>query len=101
VTLGSQGALLCAASVVRHLPTIPVEAVDTTAAGDAFNGALAAALAGNSRADLLHTDRLRLLEDAVRFANAAGALAATKRGAQESLPTRAEIERLLAERPAP
>ncbi|MDE2059344.1 MAG: ribokinase [candidate division NC10 bacterium] len=96
VTLGSQGALLCTASVVQHLPAIPVEAVDTTAAGDAFNGALAAALAGKSRADLLHTDRLRLLEDAVRFANAAGALAATKRGAQDSLPTKAEIERLLA-----
>jgi ribokinase len=102
VTLGAQGALLCTASVARHLPAIPVEAVDTTAAGDAFNGALAAALAGKLQADALRTDRLQLLlEDAVRFANAAGALAATRRGAQESLPTKAEIEKLLAGRPVP
>lgn len=101
VTLGPQGALLCTASVVRHLPAVPIEAVDTTAAGDAFNGALAAALAGKPRADALGTGRLRVLEDAVRFANAAGALTTTKRGAQESLPTKAEIERLLAGRPLP
>ncbi len=101
VTLGPHGAMLCTASVVRHLPAIPVEAVDTTAAGDAFNGALAAALAGKPRADALGTGRLRLLEDAVRFANAAGALTTTKRGAQESLPTKADIEKLLAGKPSP
>lgn len=102
VTLGAQGALLYTGSVARHLPAIPVEAVDTTAAGDAFNGALAAAVAGESQADALDTDRLRvLLEDAVRFANAAGALAATKRGAQESLPTKVDIETLLAEQSRP
>lgn len=95
VTLGPQGALVCTASVVRHLPAVPVEAIDTTAAGDAFNGALAAALAGKPQANVLRTGRVRVLEDAVRFANAAGALTTTKRGAQESLPTRAEIERFL------
>ncbi|WP_337287547.1 ribokinase [Candidatus Methylomirabilis sp.] len=99
ITLGAQGALLCIASSVRHLPAIPIEAVDTTAAGDAFNGALAAALAGKPQADAFPIGRLRVLEDAVRFANAAGALAATKRGAQESLPTKIEIERLLAGSP--
>lgn len=101
VTLGAQGALLCTASIERYLPAIPVEAVDTTAAGDAFNGALAAALAGKPQVDALRIGRLRVLEDAVRFANAAGALTTTKRGAQESLPTKTEIERLLAVRPLP
>jgi sugar/nucleoside kinase (ribokinase family) len=91
--------MLCTTSVVRHLPAIPVEAIDTTAAGDAFNGALAAASVGTLRADLLGGDKTRILEDAVRFANAAGALTTTKRGAQESLPTKAEIEKLLAGRP--
>jgi ribokinase len=99
VTLGPQGALLCTASDVRHLPAIPVETVDTTAAGDAFNGALATALAGASHADALHAGRLQVLEDAVRFAISAGALTTTRRGAQESLPTKADIEKLLAERP--
>jgi ribokinase len=93
--------MLCTASVVRHLPAVPVEAVDTTAAGDAFNGALAAVLAGKPRTDALGADRLRVLGDAVRFANAAGALATTKRGAQESLPTKADIEKLLAGKPSP
>lgn len=99
VTLGSQGALLCTASDAQHLPAFPVEAVDTTAAGDAFNGALATVMAGKSLADALHAGRFQLLEDAVRFANAAGALTTTRRGAQESLPARADIERLPAERP--
>ena len=60
-----------------------VEAVDTTAAGDAFNGALAVALA--ERRDVL---------SALRFANVAAALACTKRGAQPSLPTRADVDRV-------
>lgn len=100
ITLGPHGALLCTASDVRHLPTIPVEAIDTTAAGDAFNGVLATAIAGTSQADAPGPNRMPILEDAVRFANAAGALATTKRGAQESLPTGIEIERLLAGQPA-
>jgi ribokinase len=58
--------------------------VDTTAAGDAFNGALAVSLGGGET-----------LEDALRFANAAAGIACTRRGAQPSLPTRAEVERLL------
>jgi ribokinase len=60
-----------------------VAAVDTTAAGDGFNGALAVAL----------TEGRELLA-AVRFATAAAALACTRRGAQASLPTRDEVERL-------
>ncbi len=64
-----------------------IEAVDTTAAGDAFAGALAVRLAADVP-----------LGEAVRFANAAGALAATRPGAQPSLPTAAEIEAFLGER---
>ena len=96
VTLGAQGALLCAESIVRYLSALPVEVVDTTAAGDAFSGALAAALA--ARKQLGAQWDARDLEGAVRFANAAGALATTKRGAQESLPTRDEILGLLSRR---
>jgi len=59
--------------------------VDTTAAGDVFNGALAVALA-----------EARPLSDAIRFANAAAALSVTKLGAQPSAPRRADIESFLA-----
>jgi ribokinase len=84
VTLGAQGVMACTADGEIHAPARPVTAVDTTAAGDAFNGALAVALAGGDT-----------LDDALRFANAAAALACTRRGAQPSLPARAEVERLL------
>jgi ribokinase len=87
VTLGSQGALLLRGGEARHFPAFPVEAVDATAAGDAFCGALAAALAEGSP-----------LEAAIPFACAAGALTCTRRGAQESLPTRDAILALLARR---
>jgi ribokinase len=84
ITLGSQGALLSHAEGFQFFPPLPVASVDTVAAGDAFNGALAAALAAGQS-----------LHEAVRFANAAGALSTTKRGAQESLPEKEEIEELL------
>jgi ribokinase len=74
--------------LTQHIPGFRVPVVDTTAAGDAFNGALATAIA----------DNMPLLE-AVRFANAAGALACTKPGAQTSLPTRAEVETLIQGKP--
>ena len=83
VTLGERGALLVEQDGSRLFPAYPVRPVDTTAAGDAFNGALACALAEG-----------QTLEVAIPFANAAGALAATKRGAQDSLPTRSEIHHL-------
>jgi ribokinase len=84
VTLGEGGALAETADEVLHVPAVPVKAVDTTAAGDAFNGALAVALGEG-----------RPLGHALRFANAAAALTCTRRGAQASLPTRDEVERLL------
>ncbi len=84
---GDQGAYWIG-ETTTHVPTIPVEVVDSTAAGDAFNGALGCAV----------TERPIL--EAIRFANAAGALAATKRGAQPSLPRRSEVDRLLAAVPS-
>jgi ribokinase len=84
VTLGEDGALAQGADGQCHVPAFKVTAVDTTAAGDAFNGALAVALAEG-----------RELRAALRFANATAALACTRRGAQPSLPARSEVEHLL------
>jgi ribokinase len=84
VTLGARGALIAAPSGTQHIPGFRVKAVDTTAAGDVFNGALAVALAEG-----------RPLADATRFANAAAALSVTRLGAQPSAPSRGEIERFL------
>jgi ribokinase len=85
------GAVICKAGgegafwfgeTMSHVPAVPVCVVDTTAAGDAFNGALACAITE------------RCMPDAIRWANAAGALATTKAGAQPSLPRRADVDRL-------
>jgi len=84
VTLGAQGVRLISGEMDKHLPAYEITAVDTTAAGDAFNGALAVGLA----------EGLSLLE-AVKYGMAAGALSTTKRGAQPSLPKREEVEDFL------
>jgi ribokinase len=84
VKLGDRGARLVQSAGTRAWPAFEVEAVDTTAAGDAFNGALAVALAEG-----------RPVEDAVPFACAAGAVSVARPGAQPSMPTRAEVDRLL------
>jgi ribokinase len=84
ITLGSRGAFFFDSDHRELVPGFELEAVDTTAAGDVFNGALAVALAEG-----------RPLTKAVRFANAAAALAVTKLGAQPSAPTREEIQGLL------
>jgi ribokinase len=81
VTLGAQGVLSCDGTSALHFPAFPVDAVDTTGAGDAFNGALAVGLAAGGT-----------WEEALPLANAAAALACTKRGAQTSFPRRAEVE---------
>jgi ribokinase len=86
VTMGSQGALVAGAQFTGAIPAFAVKPVDTTAAGDVFNGALAVALSEEMP-----------LADAVRLASAAAALSVTKLGAQPSAPARREIEQLLAQ----
>ena len=81
VTLGAEGALLEEDEVSVVRPARSVAVVDTTAAGDAFNGALAVALAEGAS-----------LQAAADFANQAAALSTTREGAQPSLPTRAEVD---------
>ena len=80
LTLGGQGLVAVSAEQVIFLPAYPVEVVDSTAAGDAFIGGLAVSLSQGAA-----------LPKALRFANAAGALAVTRLGAQTSLPTRQEV----------
>ncbi len=87
ITLGSDGCVVldaASAAEPRHIPSRPVAAVDTVAAGDVFNGALAVALAEGQS-----------LPDAASFATAAAAIAVTRPGAQSSAPHRSEIEALL------
>ncbi|MFN8225092.1 MAG: ribokinase [Gaiellales bacterium] len=85
VTLGSAGAVVSAPGLEEHVPAVPVdEVVDTTAAGDAFCGALATELARGVG-----------VLDAVRFAVAAGAVAVGAAGAQPSLGDRASVEAAL------
>jgi len=86
ITLGSKGAIIVTNDFFEVMSSFKVKAVDTTAAGDTFNGALAVELAkGNT------------IRDAIRFANAAAALSVTRIGAQSSIPSRIEVERLLSE----
>lgn len=82
---GRDGAYLVTRDAFLHVPGFPVQAVDTTAAGDTFNGALAAALALD-----------RPIEEAIRRANAAAALSTTVRGAQDGMPGADAVEALLA-----
>ena len=84
LTLGERGALLAQTAGAERVPAFAVDPVDTTAAGDAFVGGFAVALAEGRR-----------MAEAVRWGNAAGALATTKMGAQPSLPSRRAVERLL------
>jgi ribokinase len=88
ITLGERGAIHADAAGATGHPAFPVDAVDTTGAGDSFVGALAAALADGRR-----------LTEAVRHGCAAGALATTRMGAQSALPTSAELDRFRAAHP--
>lgn len=84
VTLGAKGARVLTDQNEHLVPGFPVKAIDTVAAGDAFNGALAVALSQGM--DLV---------DAVLYANAVGAISVTRAGAQPSLPTFKEVRRFL------
>lgn len=80
-TLGDKGALLANEEGMRLIEGYPVKAVDTVAAGDSFNGALAKAIVDGES-----------LEAAIRFANAVGALTVMRPGAIPALPTLEEVE---------
>jgi ribokinase len=84
VTLGGRGAYIADPTHGEFIPAFRVQAIDTTAAGDVFSGALAVALAEKAS-----------LREAALFASAAAALSVTKLGAQPSAPLRAEIESFL------
>jgi ribokinase len=81
ITLGSDGALLYEDGTSEIIPACKVDAVDTTAAGDVYNGALCAALAEGMS-----------LRDALRFATKASAISVTRVGAQPSIPSREEVD---------
>lgn len=87
ITLGAKGVWLSQNGRGQLIPGYRVDAVDTTAAGDTFNGALVTGLLENMS-----------LESAIRFAHAAAAISVTRFGAQTSIPTRAEVDAFLAER---
>lgn len=84
VKLGDRGVVYAHEGGYEHVPAFNVDVVDTVAAGDAFAGGLAVALAEGLP-----------LGQAVRFGAASGALAVTKSGAQDAMPTRAEVDKLL------
>jgi ribokinase len=90
VTLGADGAVCYDGKAACHCPALPVEAVDTTAAGDAYIGALATALAAGDE-----------LINSLGFAAAAAALTVTRLGAQPSLPSRGELDAFIAQHGTP
>ena len=81
ITLGAEGAFMANDAQYTYIASQSVKAVDTTAAGDVFNGALAVALSEDMP-----------MEEAVAFANRAAAISVTRMGAQSSIPTRQEID---------
>ena len=84
IKLGAQGVYYQSTSESGFIEPFRVNAIDTVAAGDAFNGGLAVALSEG-----------KPLAEAIRWGAAAGALATTKPGASSAMPTRAELEQLL------
>ena len=80
ITMGKSGAFLSTGAISKVIPGIQVKAIDTTAAGDVFNGAVAVSVAEGKG-----------LEEAIVFANKAAAISVTRMGAQASAPFRKEI----------
>ena len=87
IKMGAAGSLVVDREIEEYVEAIAVDVVDTTAAGDAFCGALAVGLAGDMP-----------LVEAARFANVVGAITVTRLGAQPSIPPRLEVERFVAQR---
>ena len=83
--LGARGALLASADTIQHIPAFPITAVDSAGAGDAFTAGLTLAVLQG-----------RALPQAVRFANACGAVAASRFGTMPAMPRLAEVEELRA-----
>jgi len=86
ITLGSRGVWASVNGEGRRVPGFKVKAIDTIAAGDTFNGALVTALLEG-----------KVMDDAIRFAHAAAAIAVTRKGAQPSVPWRKEIDEFLSQ----
>ena len=84
ITMGAMGSLLKNATQCIRIPARAVKALDTTAAGDVFNGALCVALSEGQE-----------LITALKFATLASSISVTRMGAQSSIPTRAEVEALM------
>ena len=84
VTLGERGAMLCSRTVTSIYPAFQIHAVDTTAAGDTFNAAIAIKLSVDAS-----------LEEAIRFANAASAISVSRAGAQKSIPSQREVKEFI------
>ncbi|WP_221925358.1 ribokinase [Enterobacter hormaechei] len=86
ITLGSRGVWASVNGEGRRIPGFKVKAIDTIAAGDTFNGALVTALLEG-----------KAMDEAIRFAHAAAAIAVTRKGAQPSVPWRKEIDEFLSQ----
>ncbi len=86
ITLGSRGVWASVNGEGRRVPGFKVKAIDTIAAGDTFNGALVTALLEG-----------KAMDEAIRFAHAAAAIAVTRKGAQPSVPWRKEIDEFLSQ----
>ncbi len=87
ITLGSKGSVIYSEEGAEMIPSRKVKAADTTAAGDTYCGALSVALAEG-----------KSLREAAEFATAASSIAVTRHGAQESIPSRPEVDRLMSSR---
>lgn len=83
-TLGENGSYLITNDNCKHFPTIKVDTIDTTAAGDSFTGALVKALALNKN-----------IEEAIKYAHVISAIVVTKSGAQTSIPSEEEVKQFI------
>ncbi|MBN2275176.1 MAG: ribokinase [Bacteroidales bacterium] len=88
ITLGEKGSMVIDNGGAEHVPAFRIKSIDTTAASDVFNGALAVALSEGKN-----------FYESVRFANAAAAISATRLGAQPSIPGRDEVMEMLRKNP--